>query len=396
MEARERRILHELAALPGVQVAEPFRMVPVRLRHGQRHERIAVTGLPHDGTLRRILDRDHGTMRPPEQGIVLSERLARDLAVGRGDWLTMEVLEGRRSVVRVPLSAVVEEYVGMPAYMDIATVNRMLREGPVISGADLQIDARAQPALLRAPEGPADRVRRPGAIRCVVHLSADSRGNHVHLTRLLCGLRGLIAFGVGYSNARIELSERGRELASLRVLGFTRAEVSAILLGELALLAVAALPLGCVMGYGLASAMVWLFDTDLFRLPLVVERSTYGLSVVVVVAAAATAALLVRRRVDRLDLIAVLKTQGVIGNAGAVEVSADLGCGGGSCRGRPRCRLLASCGAGRFGPGRARAADGHHRRGGADAGPGCLRRLRAAGRASAPSGDRGRRHGCGR
>jgi putative ABC transport system permease protein len=123
------------------------------------------------------------------------------------------------------------------------------------------------------------------------------------------GFAGLISFGVAYSSARIGLSERGRELAGLRVLGFTRAEVSAILLGELALLGALALPLGCVLGYGLAAAMTWLFDTELFRVPLVVDPSTYGAAALVAVAAATSAALVVRRRVDRLDLIAVLKTR---------------------------------------------------------------------------------------
>jgi putative ABC transport system permease protein len=119
----------------------------------------------------------------------------------------------------------------------------------------------------------------------------------------------LIAMGVIYNSARISLSERARELASLRVLGFTNKEVGIILAGELAALTFIALPLGCIIGYGLAGLFVSLFDTKLYRIPFIVGDATYGYAVLTVIIAAAGSAWIVLRRVAGLDLIAVLKTR---------------------------------------------------------------------------------------
>jgi putative ABC transport system permease protein len=119
----------------------------------------------------------------------------------------------------------------------------------------------------------------------------------------------IIAFGVVYNSARIALSERGRELATLRVLGLTRAEISYILLGELAVLTAVGVPLGLGLGFLLAGAMVQAFETELYRLPLVIESSTYGFAAATVMVAAIVSGLIVRRRLDHLDLVAVLKSR---------------------------------------------------------------------------------------
>jgi putative ABC transport system permease protein len=114
---------------------------------------------------------------------------------------------------------------------------------------------------------------------------------------------------VVYNFARISLSEQGRELASLRVLGFHKGEVSAILLMELAVLTLLAQPAGWILGYGFAYAIALGFESELYRVPLVVERSVYGWATLVVLWSALISALIVRRRIDRLDLIEVLKTR---------------------------------------------------------------------------------------
>jgi putative ABC transport system permease protein len=129
------------------------------------------------------------------------------------------------------------------------------------------------------------------------------------MTLVYVGLSIIIAFGVVYNSARIHLSERARELASLRVLGFTRTEVSRILLVELAVTVAGAVPLGWLLGLGLAWLTIQGFESELYRAPFVVERSTLAQSTLIVLAAAAISALIVRRRIDTLDLIAVLKTR---------------------------------------------------------------------------------------
>ena len=119
----------------------------------------------------------------------------------------------------------------------------------------------------------------------------------------------IIASGIVYNGARVALSERGRELASLRVLGFSRGEVSRLLLGEQAMLALAGIPLGLLLGYGLAWLVAVRFESDLFRIPLVIRQTTIAYSLGIVASAALLSALAVRRRIHRLDLVAVLKTR---------------------------------------------------------------------------------------
>jgi putative ABC transport system permease protein len=245
----------------------------------------------------------------PAQGLVLSTKLAQLLGAGRGDRITVEVLEGRRPVRDIPVTAIVEEYIAKPAYMHGDTLNRLMGESPVVSGAFLLIDARQAEALYRALKDTpavAGVTLQTAALDTFRRTMAETQ---YIIISFYVMFGSLITIGVVYNSARIALSERGRELATLRVLGFTRFEVSYILLGELALLTLAALPLGGVIGYALASFMVWSFDTELLRMPLVIDRSTYGLAMLAVVVATVASALLVRRRLDRLDLIAVLKTR---------------------------------------------------------------------------------------
>ncbi len=122
-------------------------------------------------------------------------------------------------------------------------------------------------------------------------------------------LSGIITFGVIYNAARIALSERSRELASMRVLGFTKAEISFILLGELAILTLLAIPLGLVIGRLLSWYMILEIPQEIFRIPLIIEPATYATAALVVIVAAILSSLLVRSRLDHLDLIGVLKTK---------------------------------------------------------------------------------------
>ena len=235
--------------------------------------------------------------------------LAELLAAAPGDVLTVEVLEGRRPVRQVPVAALVEEYIATPAYMDRHAVNRLMSEGPVISGAYLQVDAREAEALYRTLKD-TPVVAGVGLQTVMLRTFRETMAETMDIMiSFYVAFGGLIALGVMYNSARIALSEHGRELATLRVLGFTRFEALYILLGELGVLTLLALPLGCLIGYGLAWFFAWSFDTELFRIPLVIERATYGAAVLVVLVAGAASALIVRRRVDRLNLVAVLKTR---------------------------------------------------------------------------------------
>lgn len=299
----------ELAALPGVLAVEPFRQAPVVLRHGHREHRLALLGLPPRGDLKRVLDASLAPMPLPDEGLVLTDYLAGMLAVSPGDELEVEFLDGRRESVTLPVRALSREYVGVGAYVSLESLQRLRGEQSSQSGAWLRLapGARAEVvAALRARPGVAAASDRSAMIESFRDTLAEGV---LIFTLVATGMAGAIAVGVVYNSARITLAERGRELASLRVLGYTRAEVRALVFGELGTLALLALAPGFALGYGLCALLVAGFESELYRVPLVVAPSGMGLAALVVLAATAASLLLVRGRLDRLDLIAVLKTK---------------------------------------------------------------------------------------
>ncbi len=302
-------VIHDVTRLPGVQRAEMFRSVPVRLRFGHLSDRTAITGTSPAADLSRSIDGDMRPIVAPPHGLMLSSWIAKELGVSVGDRINVEAMEGRRPVASLPVVGLVEEAIGAEAYMDIDALNRFMGEGPSASGAHLRVDPTLLDALYRSIKSMpvvADIVIMTAALENVRKTLAE---NLLIMTTFNIGFAGLIAFGVVYNSARIALSERGRELASLRVLGFRRGEVAYILLGELAVLTLLALPIGCAIGYGVAWLMSLGLESDLYRVPLVVDRGTYGLAVLVVVISTVVCGLMVARRVAQLDLVAVLKTR---------------------------------------------------------------------------------------
>lgn len=308
-EPTSRKSLYELKGLEGVTHAEVFRSVPVRFRSGTRSYRTSIQGIEPDNALHRPLDIRLRPFRIPPDGVVITDYLGQLLGVREGDTLTAEVLEGKRPVRQVKVAALVTQYIGVLGYMDIAALNRLMDEGRAVSGAYLATDKLHQPGLYRKLiEMPrvAGAVMRREEIRNFYETQAEVL---LFFTFISSILAATIAFGVVYNSARIALSERSRELASLRVLGYTRAEISYIFLGELGLLTLAAIPLGFVVGSGICAYIARAISSDLFRVPVVIEPSTYALAAAVVVAAACVSGLIVRHRLDHLDLVAVLKAR---------------------------------------------------------------------------------------
>jgi len=309
VEPTSRRVIDELSALPGVDAVEPIRSVAARLRHGQRRYLSGVQGLLQDSRLRRVLDDRLHVVPLPHEGLVLSDYLAEILEVRPGDQVQVELLEGRRETRSVPVTGVVRELTGAGAYMDLAALNRLMREGHAVSGALVAVAPGARDAIVATLKG-APRVAgvtdRLTAIESFTDSMTEIVLNFALVSTLLAGS---IAFGVVYNNARVALTERAHELASLRVLGFTRGEVAYILLGELALLALAAIPLGFAIGVGLIVFIVAGVESDLYRIPLVIVPSVYAFAAAVVLVSALLSGLLVARRLNRLDMVAALKTR---------------------------------------------------------------------------------------
>lgn len=309
VEPTNRRALREIERMPGVMHGEPFRAVPVRLRSAHQHRRLALMGLEQQRDLLRLLDENEREITIPDDGLLLSAALAELLDVRIGEPVTVEVLEGRRPHVSIPLAAVIEDYTGLSAYMNIDSVHRLMREQNAISGVHLLVDASQVDALfttLRETPRVAAVTIKDAAIRSFQETIAQ---NLLTMRAFTVGFAAIIAFGVIYNSARISLSERGRELATLRVIGFTRGEISLILLGELTILTLLAIPLGLAIGTWLGAFTIGALETEYQRLPYVIGRCTYGFAVAVTIIAALATGLLVRRRLDKLDLIGVLKSQ---------------------------------------------------------------------------------------
>ncbi|RIL03488.1 MAG: ABC transporter permease [Proteobacteria bacterium] len=308
-DPRPARARHELARLEGVLRAEPFRVVPARLRHAHATRRVPLFGLPPGAELRRIVDAEGGVLPVPPAGVVLTAKLAEILGVAPGDALTVEVLEQDRPVRRVRVAGVAEELIGLNAYMDAGALHRLMREGDTVSGAFLRVDARFADSLnaeLKRMPAVAGATTRLAALRGYEETLARSLGV---FTTVLVGFAAVIAAAMVYNAARIALSERGRELASLRVLGFTRGEVSLLLLGEQAAVTLLAIPLGFAIGHRLCALLAGAYQWELFRMPLVISLRTHVFAIAVVGVSALVSAAIVRRRIDRLDLVAVLKTR---------------------------------------------------------------------------------------
>lgn len=308
-EPRAARAAFEIRQLPGVLRAEPFRAVPVRLRHEHRSKDIVLTGLSADSELHQIIDARLRTIALPPEGVLLTRKLGEMLGVSTGDTATLEVLEGAREVREVTVAGLSDELIGISAYMDARALARLLREDNLISGAWLRVDPVYEDQLyatlkrMPAVSGVAVRDAMVNSVKEII----DQTFTFISLIEMLFG--AIIIGGVVYNSVRIALSERGNELASLRVLGFTQREVVVLLLGEQALLTLCAIPVGLAIGYGMGAALVPLFDRELFRLPLIFGPLTFIYPIAATLISAILSALLVARRLRHLDLIAVLKTR---------------------------------------------------------------------------------------
>jgi putative ABC transport system permease protein len=303
------RAMYELASMPGVMRCEPTRSVSARIRAGARNRRVGIRGIEPDSTLYGLVDMDGRETPLPPHGLLVSQKLADVLNVKVGDWVEMEVLTDKRPKRRVMIAATLKDFVGLSAYMDLEELRRIMLEGQVVNGVNMEVDPAYQDALYR-------ELKETPAIATVMvkQHSIDSFNDTIAqnlgvMKKINLIFACIIAGGVVYNSARISLSERSRELATLRVIGFTRQEISSILLGELAIVTLLAIPVGLGLGTFFAWWMCTAFDQELFRFPMVVSNRTYAWASLVVIAASAISGLLVRRNLDHLDLVAVLKSR---------------------------------------------------------------------------------------
>ncbi|SMP26397.1 ABC transporter permease [Shimia sagamensis] len=299
----------DLAHLPGVIEVEPTRAVSAVLRHGPEYYRGGITGLVPGAKLSRALDKDGADIEMPTRGIVLAKALADILNVQPGGTITVEVLEGRRPVLELHVARIADTLLGAPAYMQLEALNTAMNEPGRISGAFLRVDAEAYPALFAALKDvpKVAGVTRKDDARAAMKKLMDAGAGTMRF--VMAAIAGIITFGIVYNSARISFGEQSRDLASLRVMGFSQGEASFILLGELALVVILAIPVGVLIGYGLSFLVAAGFSTDLYQIPTEFKADAYGVAGAAVVLAAVISGWLVKREIGRVDLVATLKTR---------------------------------------------------------------------------------------
>lgn len=301
------RSLADFRHLPGVVFAEPFRYVPVELRAGPVTRRLLLQGLPEHGSLSRVIDAHPRQLTLPARGIVISAKLASVMHVRPGDEVIAKVLEGEERELAVPIAGLAEDFTGIAAYMEVHALNRLLLEGDLINGAHLAVAGGQWPEFLAAVKNT------PRLAGCVIKNSVregfrqTTAASVSLLQKIYMFFATVVAFGIIYNSARISLSERSRELATLRVLGFSRGEVGAVLVGELVLLTLVALPFGLLLGSAFARGIITTINTETVRLPLVLTPANYAYAVLVVAIASALSALFAARKLAAIDLVSALK-----------------------------------------------------------------------------------------
>ncbi|PQA87210.1 ABC transporter permease [Hyphococcus luteus] len=299
----------ELESIDGVTLVEPVRSTPVMFKHDRIEYLGSITGLPEDAALNRAVDSDLQDVDITGNGVVLSEQLAEILNIAPGDTLTVEVREGRRPTLDIPVTGIVEALIGTPAYMDMDALNRQLKEPNRVSGAYLKIDPRMRQAVyneIKAIPKVAGVSLRREAYENFQKMIDEGPGVFRYIMTVFSIV---IAAGVVYNSARIAYIERERDLASLRVLGFTKIETGYVLLGELGTLAIIALPIGSALGYLIWSYMATAMSTDLYQIPVIYKEDGLGYAAIIVLLATAFAGAFIQRDVSKIDMASALKTR---------------------------------------------------------------------------------------
>ncbi len=308
-QPRDAEAVRDLEHVPGTLLAEPVRSIPVRMVHGWRERDVSIVGVPEGGTLRQLRDLHGERFQVSPGGVMLSRPLGSILGVRVGDTVEAEVLEAGRKHLTLPVAGFVDDFIGLSAYMALPDLLGRIGQPPTISGALLSVDRRSLPDVTR-------RLERLPALAAFSEPDLDRKGFEAEISNsfklvsvLFAIVAAIIAIGMVFNNARIALAVRSRDLATLRILGFTRGEVAVVLLGEQAVqlvLGVAlGLPLGCLMGFATMASV----PPEFMRAPAVFLPGSLIFAAAVVLVSGFACALYVRREADRLDLVEVLKAR---------------------------------------------------------------------------------------
>ena len=307
VDAKPLRALEEIRVIPGVLKVEPIRTVAVKLKFKHYEKRTAIIGLIHNPDLFRVINEQLKPLNLPARGLVISQKLAEILHLSLGDKVEVDVLEEKRPSLTIPVTAITQEFIGLGAYMNIHELSALLDETPKITGASIMVDPNHS-ALLYQELKDIPAIIGLNIMSVLRKIFEDLMAeNLLKMVSINILFASFISFGVVYNTARIALSERGRELANLRVLGLTQGEVAYLLFGELAVITSVSIPVGILFAQQLALMMTHAMSTELFRIPLYIANNTYGVAVAILLLSTLLSFYLVWRRVNKIDLVSAQK-----------------------------------------------------------------------------------------
>lgn len=302
--------LYEFQRMDHVRRVEPILLYPFTLRNGWKEKDVLITGLSEDALLQRLIDTDHNLVKLHGDGIVLSDYLAGQLGVAPGQEIEAEPLMGRLEKKKiVPVDGVTAQYLGNSVYMTIDSLSRLLDEPLAMNAVLVQTDPGGADLLNNHLKDIATVAAVAVKARMLQSLMDTLAMSMRIMNTMMIGFAFAIAFAIIYNVTIVSLTERERELASLRVLGFTQQETGSILYRENAVLGVLGIIVGLPLGVVYCRFMVYAFTTDLYRFPFYIAPSSYVITSALAIGFVLIANLAVRRRIGRLDMVEVLKSR---------------------------------------------------------------------------------------
>lgn len=303
------RVADEVRRLPGVIFAEPLRTAPVRLRAANRSYETGVLGISEGQRLRRVLDEKLTPVDVKSDGLLMSRRLSDKLGVTPGDLVEIELLEGRRLRRETILAGAVNDLIGVWAYADRTWLDRFMQEDGRVSAVAVRLDPAQTEAFYTAVK----RTPRISTVSFTAQAMRNFRQSTGAVVLLMAGFFSLfaitIAFGVVYNSARIAYHEHAIELATLRILGFTKLETARLLFAEVIAEIALAIPIGLILGRSLVRLLLLAFETEMFEIPAKIDPASYVLAAALVIVAAVGSIIMIGRQLWRFDLVSVLKSR---------------------------------------------------------------------------------------
>ncbi len=300
---------YDVRHVDGVRRVEGIYQIGADLRKAWRTKFVAILGLPRENRLYRVLDRSGARTRVPPQGLIVPRMLADRLDLRPGDTVGLdpfvEDLDERDAVVR----GVVDEYMGMNVYADRKHLARLLGKGPMLTGAMATVERRRLKQVMDSLDD-LPGVRAVTATGQTLESFMESVEELIGVAVLVQTIAGaVIAFAVIYNASSVSIAEQERDLACMHSLGYSRRQVADIATHEVMPLGLIGVILGVPLAILVSHIIADAFETDLYRLPMVVRPVTYLTCAVLVLCFLFISRWLVRRRVYRIDIVRRLKTR---------------------------------------------------------------------------------------